>query len=395
MPRNLVKVVAVFALSACLMMGPAARAQQQGQSDPQGEGPQSRALFLAALAPLLGNVMSSLSDSLFDWLGLKPSATANGAPAAAPGAAPNAPLSPGLAYEVYSMGTGGDPLRVDPAGHTFRTGEMFYVRYVPNVPGMVEAVNVNAAGKTFTLGSWTVQAGQEIRLPAAGAFQFQGQTGQEQLRLTLTPCASGAAGRDIVIAAGGAQAGAMLGQCGQQAPRTRDIVVNVQGTTAYGVAAVGDDERGRGRYDARAVTITLRHAAPTGTASAAGRGWLVTPEEASQPRSRALVVKKSDPGGPKVVVQAPGAVKVVKPPVNIHVAFEPQAGADVDMKTLQVTYVAMFDVDITDRLTPYVTPSGIHADAAELPSGDHTIEISVKDTQGRKSVERLSFEVQD
>ncbi|TAN59353.1 MAG: hypothetical protein EPN20_15225 [Magnetospirillum sp.] len=123
--------------------------------------------------------------------------------------------------------------------------------------------------------------------------------------------------------------------------------------------------------------------------------WLVTPEEASHkaPATRTILAGKSDPGGPRLVIRSPGDIKEIRSPVTIDVAFTPQDGTTVDLSSLKVTYIAFVDIDITRRLAPYLGISGIHADAAELPPGEHDIEISIRDNKGRRSAERLSFKV--
>ena len=121
--------------------------------------------------------------------------------------------------------------------------------------------------------------------------------------------------------------------------------------------------------------------------------WIISPAEADLPLGRQLLSERSDPDGPKVIVRDPGEVAEVTPPVTIDVAFEADAGAAVDLKSLKVIYLKLFGIDITKRLRPYLTADGIHAVNAPLAPGHHTIEISVNDTAGRRTVERFSFTV--
>jgi hypothetical protein len=121
--------------------------------------------------------------------------------------------------------------------------------------------------------------------------------------------------------------------------------------------------------------------------------WIISPSEAELPLGRQLVPEKSDPDGPKVTVRDPGEVAEVAPPVTIDIAFQADDGATVDFKTLKVTYLKLFGIDITERLLPYVTADGIHAVNAPLAPGHHSIEISVNDTAGRRTVERFTFTV--
>lgn len=394
---------ATLTIAVCTVLAVPAVAQEQ---TPQGqEQPASRSLFLAALAPVLGTV----AEKLFNWV-TGPSTPSSSLPTVSTTSlAVDGQYYAGLAYETYLVGLNGQLNRVDPLNYSFRTGDQFLVKYMPNMPGLVEVTNVNPQGKEFKLGSWSVAAGQQITLPMQGTFQFAGNTGDEVLKIALTPCTSGAPSRDIVVnASASVNYGGLLPACSAAQPaRSRDIVVNTQGGTAFAVSALTPQEMQSQSVDTRVVTLRFRHGngqsllpqTQFGTAIATAinpqwqGGWLVSPQEASQPKARALVAAKSDPGGPRVVVRSPGAVKEVRPPVNIDVGFEPQAGSGIDLSSLKVTYLAIFDVDITDRLAPYLTPSGIRAEGADLPPGDHTIEIAVKDGAGRKSVERLNFKV--
>ncbi len=121
--------------------------------------------------------------------------------------------------------------------------------------------------------------------------------------------------------------------------------------------------------------------------------WIISPAEADLPLGRQLLPEQSDPDGPKVIVRDPGEVAEVTPPVTIDVAFEADPGAAIDLNSLKVIYLKLFGIDITARLKPYLTATGIHAVNAPLAPGHHTIEISVGDTAGRRTVERFSFTV--
>jgi hypothetical protein len=131
----------------------------------------------------------------------------------------------------------------------------------------------------------------------------------------------------------------------------------------------------------------------TGGPSDPEESWIISPAEADLPLDRQLVPDKSDPDGPKVTVRDPGEVAEVMPPVTIDIAFQADEGATVDIKSLKVTYLKLFGIDITERLRPYLTADGIHAVNAPLAPGHHSIEISVADTTGRRTVERFDFTV--
>jgi hypothetical protein len=135
-----------------------------------------------------------------------------------------------------------------------------------------------------------------------------------------------------------------------------------------------------------------------GSAPAAAKSPLITAEEAKLPafqghpplKMRGMVL------GPRIVVLAPqakGENFVSQRPVKLHVRFDTIDGAAVDMRTLKVTYLRLFGIDITDRVKPYVNGDRIDIENAEIPAGEHAIELQIKDVQGRTSDQVLKLVV--
>lgn len=143
----------------------------------------------------------------------------------------------------------------------------------------------------------------------------------------------------------------------------------------------------------RNVLATLLLPALLLCAVSADAAQLVTPEEARLPAGMPRPLLRSVPAGPKIVVVDPGADKDIASPLRIEVRFVALADAAVDVGTLKVIYVKLFDIDITDRVKPYASVNGILLEDADLPAGSHTIEIELKDSKGRETVERLEFTV--
>jgi hypothetical protein len=73
------------------------------------------------------------------------------------------------------------------------------------------------------------------------------------------------------------------------------------------------------------------------------------------------------------------------------VVFEPLSNAKVDMGTLKVVYLKLFGIDITDRLKPYVNGQAIDVPEADIPVGDHSIRVDIKDSNGRQSSQVFRF----
>jgi len=78
--------------------------------------------------------------------------------------------------------------------------------------------------------------------------------------------------------------------------------------------------------------------------------------------------------------------------VEIIIQFK-QREVSIDHMTITVTLVKFISIDITDRVKDYVSPDGIHIPQANLPSGTHTIRISVADIEGMVGVKEFIVEV--
>jgi len=112
---------------------------------------------------------------------------------------------------------------------------------------------------------------------------------------------------------------------------------------------------------------------------------LITTEEAATPElpPSALHIDVALPGeGPEVDVLTPENGKPYKPPVEISIRFIPKDGADIDLSTLKVEYLKFITIDLTKRVRPYATKEGIEIPKTSLPSGTHTIRLTIGDVSG-------------
>jgi hypothetical protein len=176
------------------------------------------------------------------------------------------PIYAGMAYEVHAVGRDGRAVPVDPSTHMFRTGDRFVVHYRPSLPGRVDVFNINPRGVESAIDAANVAGGQLVTL---GPYEFASTTGDESLRLVLTPCNSPAllaATRDIVKVPGGAAGPSALPLTACSAAtrdvgvKTRDIrKAEVDGGTSYALDRVSRQEMITGQYAARQVTITFHH----------------------------------------------------------------------------------------------------------------------------------------
>lgn len=171
----------------------------------------------------------------------------------------------GLAFEVHAVLPGGAMTPVNPATHEFRTGDRFIVVYRPTLPGQMTVFNINPAGIQSQIDRVDLAAGQLAEL---GPYEFAAMTGDEQLRLVLSPCSTPellAATRDIVNVANAAAPALNLAACSPATRSIRDVPtrdirkVGVEGTTAFALDPVSANEFNSGQVAPREVTIVFRH----------------------------------------------------------------------------------------------------------------------------------------
>lgn len=126
--------------------------------------------------------------------------------------------------------------------------------------------------------------------------------------------------------------------------------------------------------------------------------WLITPEEAAMapaaqpPRGIVGVGQEDISAGPIIEVVEPVSGGRGPMPIQVLIRFTPRA-EPIDLASLKVTLVKFIDIDITDRIRPFVTLEGIQVKEAKIPPGKHRVRITVSDKAGDLSVKEVSFEV--
>jgi hypothetical protein len=133
-----------------------------------------------------------------------------------------------------------------------------------------------------------------------------------------------------------------------------------------------------------------------GAAAKAQTLQLVTPEEAALPPGAApsLEFRGSPTRRPSIqVVSPPPTAGLVHSPVALKLRFHAFGGAEIDPESVVVTYLKNPAIDVTQRLTPYITADGIALDNAELPAGEHQFWVELKDKSGRVGTAEFSVQV--
>ena len=98
--------------------------------------------------------------------------------------------------------------------------------------------------------------------------------------------------------------------------------------------------------------------------------------------------------GPIISVLQPDQSKPIRPPITIRIAFRAQAGAKINVKSFRAMYGST-NFDITQRLLDHakLDESGLSANNALLPAGQHTISLAIADSFQRIGMFTARFTV--
>jgi hypothetical protein len=110
------------------------------------------------------------------------------------------------------------------------------------------------------------------------------------------------------------------------------------------------------------------------TGSQAGAFQLITSEEAALPvRSVPLLELRGSPTRRPivVVVSPPPGAGLIHSPLELKLEFRAFGGSKIDPDSVVVTYLKDPAIDITHRITPFISTSGIVITEADVPPGKH------------------------
>ncbi|PKU25848.1 hypothetical protein CWS72_04635 [Telmatospirillum siberiense] len=110
---------------------------------------------------------------------------------------------------------------------------------------------------------------------------------------------------------------------------------------------------------------------------------LITDDEAKRPNDPQVTATRGITRGPSILFEPPATGPAPHAPFDFRVHFEAHGGATVDPAHIRIIYLKMPNVDLTERLRPYITAEGINMPAAQIPSGEHLFKIEVEDSDGR------------
>lgn len=109
---------------------------------------------------------------------------------------------------------------------------------------------------------------------------------------------------------------------------------------------------------------------------------LIKGDEAKQPAGSGTMVSRGISRGPGVKLLSPENGQISSP-FDLKIAFEPRGGAQIDAAATKVIYLKAKPVDLLPRIKPGLSDKGIDLAGAETPPGEHQIQITVQDSEGR------------
>lgn len=123
--------------------------------------------------------------------------------------------------------------------------------------------------------------------------------------------------------------------------------------------------------------------------------WLISPEEAAfapAPDESLIRPRSLNSKGPRIDVLKPAEDAPQQSPLEIQVRFYPNPVA-VNPESVKVQLVKFIAIDITDRVRPYLSASGIDVKEAKIPPGSHLVRVSVSDGKGETSSRDIELQV--
>lgn len=121
---------------------------------------------------------------------------------------------------------------------------------------------------------------------------------------------------------------------------------------------------------------------------------LIKDDEARLPAAPGALATRGITRGPGIKQLLPEPTGgALRSPISLKLAFEPRGGARIDPASVKITYLKATPVDLTERVRHGVTDGGMELAGAEVPPGDHEIQITVQDTEGRKGTHTIRLTV--
>lgn len=133
---------------------------------------------------------------------------------------------------------------------------------------------------------------------------------------------------------------------------------------------------------------------------------LITAEEAALPDSpdvqvalggEASTEDDETRGGivppPQIRLVSPTTPEAIRGNFRLRIAFQAFGGASVDENSIRIVYMKQPEIDLTDRVSGYVTPEGIDVRDVIVPPGHHVLQMEAMDSEMRSRIVVFELEV--
>jgi hypothetical protein len=119
---------------------------------------------------------------------------------------------------------------------------------------------------------------------------------------------------------------------------------------------------------------------------------LITAAEAKYPPSEPVELRGPVPG-PTVDVVSPPSDVSQRSPIRLFLRFKAYGGDSVDKDSVRLIYEKTPPIELTQRVAPYLTTTGLVIEKAKVPPGTHLIRVQLKDSSGRLGRGLIKFSV--
>ena len=120
---------------------------------------------------------------------------------------------------------------------------------------------------------------------------------------------------------------------------------------------------------------------------------LITEDEAKLPPPAAGLPSRGVTRGPGIKIASPDTSGKLSNPFALKVAFVAHGGSKINPDSVKLTYLKSPLVDLTPRIKDAIVADGLDVPKVSVPTGEHKIRISVKDSDGRQTSEIVTLNV--
>jgi len=109
---------------------------------------------------------------------------------------------------------------------------------------------------------------------------------------------------------------------------------------------------------------------------------------------QAFPVSDQSMAGPIINIDKPNQKLIYKNLIDVAIRFTKNPfGEPVDMGSLKVVLLKLWDIDLTERVRSFIKGTNIEASGLKFPSGEHEIDIRIKNQEKMESRQIFTIKV--